>query len=116
MSAAAHHPFDFARVGARHGRQHLADLIADDRHVPAFWTAAHPPDSFGLVVEMTLSREMTGDEMAVYAEAFRDAYEAAVDEHGDEHGDGAEGNASRVFPAHPRHITAATRGAMESHP
>lgn len=108
MSAAAHHPFDFARVGARHGRQHLADLIADDRHVPAFWTAAHPPDSFGLVVEMTLGREMTDGEMTVYAEAFRCAYEAAVDEHDD--------RTSHIFPAHHRHITAATRGAMESHP
>ena len=109
MNAAAHHPFDFARVGARHGRQHLADLIADDRHVPAFWTAAHPPDSFGLAVEEALGREMTDDEMAVYAEAFRDAYEAAVDD------DRAEGNASRIFPAHPRHITVAVRGTLESH-
>lgn len=109
---AAHHPFDFARVGARHGRQHLADLIADDRHVPALWTAAHPPDHLGLAVEETLGREMMGDEMDVYAEAFRDAYESAVDEHDDR----AEGNASHIFPTHPRHITVATRGAMESHP
>ena len=107
MNAAALHPFDFARVGARHGRQHLADLIADDRHVPAFWTAAHPPDSFGLAVEEALGREMTDDEMAVYAEAFRDAYEAAVDLHDDRR--------SRIFPAHPRHITGTVRGAMESH-
>ena len=114
MNAAAHHPFDFARVGARHGRQHLVDLIADDRHVPAFWTAAHPPDSFGLVVEMTLGREMTDEEMAVYAEAFRDAYESAVDEL-DEHDDRAEGNASYIFPTHPRHITVAVRGTLESH-
>ena len=111
MNAAAHHPFDFARVGARHGRQHLVDLIADDRHVPAFWTAAHPPDSFGLVVEMTLGREMTDDEMVVYAKAFRDAYESAVDEAAAR----ADGLAGYIFPIHPRHITAAVRGAMESH-
>ena len=107
MNTAALHPFDFARVGARHGRQHLADLIADDRHVPAFWTAAHPPDSFGLAVEGTLGRQMDDDEMAVYAEAFRDAYESAVDQHDD--------RTSHIFSAHPRHITAAVRGTMESH-
>lgn len=72
-----------AKAARAHAREVIWAWRQGDRHVPATWTAAHPPDDGSPALE-ALATALGDDGFAAYSEAFRVAWAEVVEQIADD--------------------------------